>query len=107
MTDKEIRLEAMKPDSDISSGRYAFLAQIRLVFTIVIWGLVAESGIIGYGIARGNLHELGSVITSVALAAGTISGIISLLAFGGKVGQTVAENKYNPPPSSGQGGQIK
>lgn len=103
MTDKEIRIEAMKPDSEFSSGRYAFLTQIRLVFAIVVWGLVAESGIIGYGIARGNLHELGSVITSVALAAGTISGIISLLAFGGKVGQTVAENKYTPPPPGGTG----
>lgn len=103
MTYNEIRIEAMKPDSEISSGRYAFLAQIRLVTIIVIWALVAVTAVIIYGVSKDTLSALGSVITSISIAAATIAGVLSLMAFGGKVGQTVAENKYTPPPPGGTG----
>lgn len=104
MNKNDLYAEALKPGSDVSAGRFAFLRQIRLVTIVIVWALFVESGVIAYGIVKNDLPEQAPVINAVAIAAGAIAGIISLVAFGGKVGQSVAENKYAPTPDSTTGG---
>ena len=100
MDKNDLYAEALKPSSDVSAGRYAFLQQIRLVTIVILWALFVESGVIAYGILKNDLPAQAPAISAVAIAAGSIAGIIALIAFGGKVGQSVAENKYTPSPDS-------